>query len=165
MRSHFVNECGPAKALGNTKRNPSVSGGQGKKCNIGKQGTKKSKFLFWGTLGQSNMSRLVSKPTKWHVRPTKTQIRMGTRPVWSESLLSAWRKLGSLATNWAHVAKTVQTGRMPRLIWVLTGRSHFVGFVMRRLIYFSETSYPYFQTVIYISSTVPVPKSFCFQYG
>ena len=29
-----------------------------------------------------------------------------------------------------------QTGRMPRLIWVFAGRTcHFVGFVMRRLIY------------------------------
>ena len=42
------------------------------------------------------------KPTKWHVRPAKTQISLVIRPVWSESLLSAWRKLGSLATNWAH---------------------------------------------------------------
>ena len=34
------------------------------------------------------------------VRPAKTQISLGIRPVWSESLLSAWRKLGSLATHW-----------------------------------------------------------------
>ena len=48
------------------------------------------------------MSRLMTKPTKWHVRPAKTQISLGIRQVWSESLLSAWRKLGSLATHWAH---------------------------------------------------------------
>ena len=42
------------------------------------------------------------KPTKWHVRPVKTQISLGIRPVWSESSLSAWRKLGSLATHWKH---------------------------------------------------------------
>ena len=35
---------------------------------------------------------------EWHVRPAKTQISLGFRPVWSESSLSAWRKLGSLAT-------------------------------------------------------------------
>ena len=35
------------------------------------------------------MSRLVRKPTKWHVRPTKTQISLGIRPVSSESSLSA----------------------------------------------------------------------------
>ena len=32
----------------------------------------------------------------------KTQISPGIRPVWSESLLFSWRKLGSLATHWAH---------------------------------------------------------------
>ena len=63
------------------------------------------------------------KPTKWHVRPAKTQISLGIRPVWSESLLSAWRKLGSLATNWAHTEDSEQTGRMPRLIWVFIGRT------------------------------------------
>ena len=35
------------------------------------------------------------------VRPAKTQISLGIRPVWSESSLSAWRNLGSLATYWA----------------------------------------------------------------
>ena len=61
-----------------------------------------------------------SKTTKWHIRPAKTQISLGIRPVWSESSLSAWIKLGSpaqadLSLRWAH--------------------SHFVGFVTRRLIY------------------------------
>ena len=69
------------------------------------------------------MSRLMSKPTKWHVRPAKTQISLGIRPVWSESSLSAWRKLGSLATHWAHSEDSDQTGRMPRLIWVFAGRT------------------------------------------
>ena len=41
----------------------------------------------------------------------------------SESLLSAWRKLGSLATYWAHSEDSDQTGRMPRLIWVFAGRT------------------------------------------
>ena len=44
------------------------------------------------------------KTNKMSVRPAKTQIR----PVWSESLLSAWRKLRSLATHWAH-----RLGRCP----------------------------------------------------
>ena len=44
-------------------------------------------------------------------------------PVWSESSLSTWRKLGSLATHWAHSEDSDQTGRMPRLIWVFTGRT------------------------------------------
>ena len=37
--------------------------------------------------------------------------------------LSAWRKLGPLATHWAHSEDTDQTGRMPRLIWVFAGRT------------------------------------------
>ena len=73
------------------------------------------------------------------MRPAKTQISLG---IPSESSLSAWRKLGSLATHWAHSEDSDQTGRMPRLIWVFAGRAcHFVGFVMRRLIYSSTTSF------------------------
>ena len=56
-------------------------------------------------------------------RPAKTQISLGIRPVWSESSLSAWKKLGSLATHWAHSEDSDQTGRMPRLIWVFAGRT------------------------------------------
>ena len=37
-----------------------------------------------------------------NVRPVKTQISLGICPVWSESSLSTWRNLGSLATHWAH---------------------------------------------------------------
>ena len=74
------------------------------------------------------------KTNKMAVRPAKTQISLGIRPVWSESSLSAWRNLGSLATHWAHSGDSGQTGRMPRLIWVFAGRTHFVGFVMSRLI-------------------------------
>ena len=68
------------------------------------------------------------------VRPAKTQISLGSHPVWSES---------SLCTQWvakdpsflhADSEDSDQTGRMPRLIWVFAGRTcHFVGFVMRGL--------------------------------
>ena len=61
------------------------------------------------------------KTNKMSVRPAKTQISLGICPVWSESSLSAWRKLGSLATHWGHSEDSDQTGRMPRLIWVLAG--------------------------------------------
>ena len=57
------------------------------------------------------------------VRPAKTQISLGIHPVWSESSLSAWRKLGPLATHWAHSEDSDQTLRMPRLIWVFAGRT------------------------------------------
>ena len=63
--------------------------------------------------------------------------------------LSAWRKLGPLATHWAHSEDSDQTGWMPRLIWVFAGRTcHFVGFVTRWLKFInmffvsSDTDYP-----------------------
>ena len=58
-------------------------------------------------------------------------ISLGIPPVWQSSL-SARRKLGSLATHWAH--SDIKTGQMSRLIWVFPGRTcHFIGIVMRRL--------------------------------
>ena len=72
--------------------------------------------MLFGKRGSVNLNQL------WHdktntvaVRPAKTQIILGIRPVWSESSLSAWRKLGSLATHWAHSEDSDQTGRMPML--------------------------------------------------
>ena len=63
------------------------------------------------------------------VRRVLNNISLGFGPVWSESSPSAWRKLGALATCWAHSEDSDQTGWMPRLIWVFTGRiCHFVGF-------------------------------------
>ena len=69
------------------------------------------------------LSRLMTKLTEWFVRPAKTQISLGIHLVWSESSLSAWRKLGSLSPHWAHSIDSDQTGRMPRLIWVFAGRT------------------------------------------
>ena len=76
------------------------------------------------------------KTNKMTVRKAKTQISLGIRPVWSKSSLSAWRKFGSLVTHWAHSEDSGQTGRMPRLICLRWAHSHFVGFVMTRLIFF-----------------------------
>ena len=71
----------------------------------------------------------MTKPTKWPMCPAKTPISLGIHPVWSESSLSGWRKLGSLATHWAHSEGSVQTGWVPRLIWVFAGHTgHFVKF-------------------------------------
>ena len=71
---------------------------------------------------------LKNKYEPWHdktnkvaVCPMKTQISLGICPGWSESSSSAWRKLGSLATHWAHSEDSDQTGWMPRLIWVFAG--------------------------------------------
>ena len=66
------------------------------------------------------------------VHPAKTQINLGIRPVWSESLLCA--QCVAKDQSFLHVDSedSDQTGRMPRLIGVFAGRTrHFVGFVMR----------------------------------
>ena len=77
----------------------------------------------------------MTKSTKWHVCPAKTHISLGICPVWSESLLSAWRKLGSLVTYCVHSKDADQTGWMPRLSWVFAGCTcHFVGFAVCWLI-------------------------------
>ena len=64
-----------------------------------------------------------------HVCPAKTQISLGIRPVWSESLLSTWRSVWSIVTHNANSKYSDQTGCMPRLIWVFIVRTaHFVGY-------------------------------------
>ena len=76
------------------------------------------------------MSRDMTKPATWQNQqngcaPSEDSdqpghppsLIMGIRPVWSESSLSAWRSIGSLATHWAHSEDSDQTG----LIWVFAG--------------------------------------------
>ena len=61
----------------------------------------------------------MRKPTKWQVRPAKTQISLGIRtvwsecPGWSESSLSTWRKLGSLATIERTAKTLIRLGGCP----------------------------------------------------
>ena len=87
------------------------------------------------------MSRLTTKPAKWHVRPAKIQISLGIRPVWSESLLCAQWVAKDPSFLHTDSKDSDQTGRMPRLIWVLAGPAcHFVGLVMRQLIWFKDSS-------------------------
>ena len=70
------------------------------------------------------LSHLMTKPTKWPVHPAKTHISLGICPVWSESLLSAWRKLEILATHWVHSEDSDHTGRIPKLIWIFSLGTH-----------------------------------------
>ena len=63
------------------------------------------------------------KTNKMTVRPAKTQISLGIRPVWSESSLCAhWVAKGPSFLH-ADSEDSDQTGRMPRLIWVFDGRN------------------------------------------
>ena len=68
---------------------------------------------------QKHMSHDMTKPTKWVCAQRRLTSARG--PVWSESSLSAWRNIGSLATHSAHSDDSDQPG-------------HFVGFAMSRLI-------------------------------
>ena len=93
-------------------------------------------FCMWPLLSPWQYEPPHDKTNKMTECPVKTQISLGIRPVWSDSSLSTWRKLESLATQWVHSDDSDQTGQMPKLIWVFAGcTDHFVGFVMRQLIY------------------------------
>ena len=61
----------------------------------------------------------MTKPTKW----VCAQRRLGSAWASAESLVSAWRNFGSLATHWVHSEDSDQTGRMPKLIWVFARRT------------------------------------------
>ena len=63
------------------------------------------------------MSHLMTKPTNWHGRPARSAWASAQ----SDQSLSAWRKLGSLATHWAHGEDWSDLS----LRWA---HSHFVGF-------------------------------------
>ena len=56
-------------------------------------------------------------PTYWHVRPAKTQISLGIRPVWSESSLCAQWVAKDPSFLHAGSEDSDQTGRIPRLIF------------------------------------------------
>ena len=81
------------------------------------------------------MSHLMTKRTKWHVRPAKTRISWGIRPVWSQSSLPAWRNLGSLATHWAHSEDWSDWADAQADLSLRWAHNHFVGFHMSWLIY------------------------------
>ena len=93
--------------------------------------------LFALTFLVKNLRSLLEprhdKTNKVSMHPATTQISLGICPVWSESSFSTWRRLGSLATHWVHSEDSDKTGWMPRLIWVLAGRTANLLFVMSRL--------------------------------
>ena len=63
------------------------------------------------------------KTNKAAVRPAKTQISLGIRPVWSESSLCAKWVATDPSFLYADSEYSSQTGRMSRLIWVFAGRT------------------------------------------
>ena len=63
------------------------------------------------------------KTNKMTVLPAKTQISLGTRPVWSASSPCAQWVANDSSFLHADSEDSDQTGRMPRLIWVFAGRT------------------------------------------
>ena len=95
--------------------------------------------VCWHCISKNYLSHLVTKPTKWHVRPAKTQISMGIRPFWSKSSLCAEWVVKDPSFLHGDSEDSDQTGRLSRLIWVFAGPTcHFVCFVTRWLISFYQ---------------------------
>ena len=63
------------------------------------------------------------KRTFWRVHPTKTQLRLRIRAVWSVSSLSAWKTIASLTIQNSPSEDSNQTARMRRLIGIFAGRT------------------------------------------
>ena len=70
------------------------------------------------------------------VRPAKTQISLGIRPVWSESSLCAQWVAKDLVLLHADSEDSDQTGRMPRLIWIFAERTAILLVLSCRGLYF-----------------------------
>ena len=69
----------------------------------------------------------MTKPTKWHVRPTRSQISLGIRPVWSVSSQCAqWAAKDSSFIH-ADSEGSDQTGRGTCHLWVLSWGGLFYG--------------------------------------
>ena len=87
----------------------------------------------------AHLSHLMIKPRNWPICPAKTQISLGIRPVWSVfavHMKKAWILSYPLRTKrWL-----IRLGRCPGWPKSSLGTRHFVGFVMRRLIWAWITS-------------------------
>ena len=79
------------------------------------------------------MNRIMTKPTKWHVCPAKTQISLGICPVWSVfavRMKKAWVLSYPFSAQRGLWSDWVDAEADLRLCWA---HSHFVGFVMKWL--------------------------------
>ena len=89
---------------------------------------------FCRVVAQIVLQPLYSTQKPWHeprhdktnkvsVRPAKTQISLGIRPVWSDYSLCAQWVAKDPSFLRADSEDSDQTGRMPRRIWVFAGRT------------------------------------------
>ena len=85
------------------------------------------------------------KTNKMACAPSEYSDQPGHPPSLIRVFAVRMKKHWALNYLWAHSEDSDKTGRMPRLIWVLDGRTcQFVGFVMRRLVsrYFCTSGKP-----------------------
>ena len=72
----------------------------------------------------------MTKPTKW------VCIQRRHPSVWSESSLSAWRNIGSLATHRVHSEDWSDWADAQADLSLGWAHTHFVGFIMSQLLYY-----------------------------
>ena len=87
---------------------------------------KRNTHIVFNNNMSHDMTKLTSasdKTNKMSVRPAKTQISLGIRPVWSESSMCAQWVAKYPSFLHADSENSDQTGRMLRLIWVFPGRT------------------------------------------
>ena len=88
-------------------------------------------------MAANQMSRIVTKPAKRHVRPVRTQISLHIHPVWSQSSLCvqwAAKDPSFLQVDSEDLSDWVDAQADSNLRWA---HSHFVSFDMRQLILLS----------------------------
>ena len=87
-----------------------------------------SGYFHFSALKIVKMSRSTTKPTRWHVRPAKTQIRLGIHRVWSVLVVCF------VGYSGPKLYSCGQWRLLVRLIWVFGGcTGHFVSFVFHYL--------------------------------
>ena len=87
------------------------------------------------------MSCLMTKPIKWHVHPSKTQISLDICPVWSESSLSAMKKAWVFSYPQSAHRRLIRLGGCPGWSESSLGTPSFCWF-------YHETAHIYFQRTI-----------------
>ena len=80
---------------------------------------------------KTQLSHPMTKPTKWHLRLTKTQIILDIHPIWSESSLPAWLKLGPYYPFSAHQRLLSDRAHMPFLLTWAEGSDWAVMITLR----------------------------------
>ena len=100
----------------------------------------------------------MRKRTFGYVRPTKTQISLGIRAVWSESSLSAWRKLFILGypifaqwgfwSDWANAQADLNLHWMHMFEGTFSDvEAHFFSVIMKTCLYNFDPLKPHFYIV------------------